>query len=342
MYNQDSGLKREVAKRQNLKTTSILYKQYLSSTQGNYTCTNLSESVEGLDENSVYRFLKEHELSPKFLWEKVRPLIEISENGRIIFDDTVLNKEHSFNIEGVRRQYSGREHGIVKGIGVVTCLYYNPESNRSWIIDFRIFDPERDDKDKVDHVHDMINSLQERGIAFSTVLMDTWYAITKILLHIEDLGKIYYCPIKSNRLVKETPSSPFTAVKDLIWNNLDLSRGKTVKLKGFPSTRQVKLFRIVISTDKTEYVVSNNMSLSSSDDCQKEIVVRWKIEAFHREIKQTTGIEKCQCRRNRSQRNHICLCMQVWVFLSERAHRLKTTIYQVKNKAFKDFLAMQM
>lgn len=314
----------------------------MSSTQGNYTCTNLSDSVDGLDENSVYRFLKEYEFTPKLVWEKVRPLIEISQRGRIIFDDTVLNKEHSFNIEGVRRQYSGREHGIVKGIGVVTCLYYNPEIDRSWIIDFRIFDPDRDNKTKVDHVCDIINSFEKRGIAFSTVLMDTWYAVRSILLRIEDLGKTYYCPIKTNRLVKETSSSEFIAVKDLIWNEYDLSNAKIVRLKGFPSSKQVKLFRVTISTDRTEYVITNNMSLISSDDCQKEIAVRWKIEEFHREIKQTTGIEKCQCRKNRSQRNHICLCMQVWVFLSERAHRLETTIYKVKNQAFKNFLALEM
>ncbi|MFM6158585.1 MAG: hypothetical protein ACKPE3_37300, partial [Sphaerospermopsis kisseleviana] len=38
------------------------------------------------------------------------------ENAYIIFDDTVLDKRFSEKIEIVRRQYSGNEHGIVKGI----------------------------------------------------------------------------------------------------------------------------------------------------------------------------------------------------------------------------------
>ena len=33
------------------------------------------------------------------------------------------------------------------------------------------------------------------------------------------------------------------------------------------------------------------------------------IEQLHRELKQTTGIGKCQSRRHRGQRNHIACCL---------------------------------
>ncbi|WP_346015781.1 transposase [Paraburkholderia sp. PGU19] len=33
--------------------------------------------------------------------------------------------------------------------------------------------------------------------------------------------------------------------------------------------------------------------------------LRWKIEQFHREIKQITGLARCQCRKEHIQRNHI-------------------------------------
>ena len=38
----------------------------------------------------------------------------------------------------------------------------------------------------------------------------------------------------------------------------------------------------------------------------------WRIEQVHRELKQTTGIERCQCRKGQSQRNHIACCILVW------------------------------
>lgn len=79
-----------------------------------------------------------------------------------------------------------------------------------------------------------------------------------------------------------------------------------------------------------------------TEGCQHETAIRWKIEQFHREAKQVTGIEKNQCRTNRSQRNHICLSIQVWIFLAEKAQTLGTTIYQVKRKLLDEYLTEQL
>ncbi|MCZ6919807.1 MAG: transposase [Rickettsia endosymbiont of Ixodes persulcatus] len=38
-------------------------------------------------------------------------------------------------------------------------------------------------------------------------------------------------------------------------------------------------------------------------------MARWSIEFYHRELKQTCGIERCQARTGRAQRNHICLAV---------------------------------
>jgi len=48
----------------------------------------------------------------------------------------LLIKNIPMHIELVRRQYSGNEHGVVRGIGVVNCLYFNPHS--SSILDSRL------------------------------------------------------------------------------------------------------------------------------------------------------------------------------------------------------------
>jgi hypothetical protein len=326
-----------------MKTTSQLYKQFLLISQINYTGTYLADHIEGLDENSIYRFLKGNIFTPKMVWEKTEANIIFSPDGKILFDDTVLDKDFSFKIDGVRSQYSGNAHGIIKGIGVVNCVYYNPELDRFWIIDFRIFDKERDGKTKIDHVHDMIRSILEREILFSTVLMDSWYSDMKTLLWIDSLQKLFYCPIKSNRLVDDSLGKcPYRAVDKLEWNDTEETHGKSIKVKKFPKNYKVNLFRVVVSTDKTEYVITNDMTQDSTEGCRKETAIRWKIEQFHREAKQVTGIEKNQCRTNRSQRNHICLAIQVWVFLSEKAHTLGTTIYQVKRGLLDEYMVEQL
>lgn len=76
----------------------------------------------------------------------MKEVVEPDENGYIIFDDSVLDKRYSEEIEIVRRQYSGKEHGVVKGIGVVSCVYVNPKLQKFWVIDYRIFHPDADGK----------------------------------------------------------------------------------------------------------------------------------------------------------------------------------------------------
>src|SRR3981081_988724 len=104
------------------------------------------------------------------------------------------------------------------GIGVVNCVYYNPECDRYWVIDARIYQPDQDGKKKYEHLKEMLLRAIERGIVFRTVLMNTWYAITAIFMFIDGLGKKFICPIRSNRLVLDRWTQPdkphYRAVKD--------------------------------------------------------------------------------------------------------------------------------
>ena len=69
---------------------------------------------------------------------------------------------------------------------------------------------------------------------------------------------------------------------------------------------------------------------------------RWKIEQFHRETKQLTGLEKCQCRQARIVRNHIGCAILVWIRLKQVAHETQQTIYQVKHGLLDDYLQQQL
>ncbi len=86
--------------------------------------------------------MKKEKLTPRLLWDNVKEVVEPDDNGYIIFDDSVLDKRYSEEIEIVRRQYSGNEHGVLKGIGVVSCVYVNPTLQRFLVIDYRIFNPD--------------------------------------------------------------------------------------------------------------------------------------------------------------------------------------------------------
>jgi hypothetical protein len=135
----------------------------------------------------------------------VKEVVEPYSNGYIIFDDSVLDKRYSEELEMVRRQYSGNEHGILQGISIVSCVYVDPKLQRFWVIDYRIFNADVDGKTKIDHVKDMVQNLvYYKLFPFDTVLMDTWYAVNSFMLYIDNLDKIYDCPLKKNRLVDDT------------------------------------------------------------------------------------------------------------------------------------------
>lgn len=103
----------------------------------------------------------------------------------------------------------------------------------------------------------------------------------------------------------------------------------------------MKLFRVTVSTNRTDYVATNDLSPRSTDVVQ-EVCIRGKIEEFHREIKQLTGIEFCQCRKARLQRNHIACAMLVWVRLKNLAYSTGQTIYQIKHNLLSNYLIQQL
>lgn len=320
------------------------YCQYLLVSQINYTLTNFAEHSEKFSHDALNRYLDGDKLSPKLTWENVQNQVVQTPKGFLIFDDTVADKNFSHNIELVRRQYSGNAQGVIKGIGIVTCVYVNPELNQFWIIDYRIYDPDGDGKTKLDHVQEMLlNCVHQKQLPFWAVLMDSWYAAKEIMLSIEKYQKIYYCPLKANRQVDDSNATqPYRRVDALEWTDLENQKGKVVKLKGFPGSHKVKLFRVVLSTQRTDYVVTNDMAQDDTQAAQEVCSFRWKVEQFHRETKQLTGLEGCQCRKARIVRNHIACAILVWVRLKQVANQTKQTVYHLKHALLSDYLRQQL
>jgi hypothetical protein len=326
------------------KVSRLDYCQFLLSSQVNYTLTYFAEHAETFSHDTVKRYLQGEKITPRLVWEQVCGGIVFSPGGSLLFDDTVLDKDYSSKIELVRRQYRGNAHGVIKGMGVVTCVYVNPEAKQFWIVDYRIYDPDRDGKSKLDHVREMlVNAVHDKQLLFQTVLMDTWYAERRLMLLIERLGKLYYCPLKTNRRVDESEGQqPYQRIDALSWNATDVQYGKLVHLKDFPNGHRLRLFRLVLSTERTEYVATHGLTQSEAQTAQEACGWRWKVEQFHRESKQITGIERCQCRKARIQRNHIGCAILVWIRLNQVAHETAQTIYQVKQNLLADYMRQQL
>lgn len=327
------------------RPTRLDYCQYLLVSQINYTITNYADHTPNrMSHDAINRYLREDRLTSRLVWEHASSQIQPSAHGYVIFDDTVLDKNFSHQIELVRLQFSGNAHGLIKGIGLVNCVYVNPETGQYWVIDYRIYDPDRDGKSKLDHVQDMLTQVvQHKQLPFHAVLMDTWYATKDLMLFIDSLHKIYYCPLKDNRQVDDSGGEePYRRVDELAWTNHEWQHGKLIKIKGFPRDYKVKLFRVAVATHRTDWVVTNDLAQDSDNAVQEVCGMRWKIEQFHRELKQTTGIEKNQCRKARIQRNHIACAMLVWLRLTHIARQTQQTVYRIKHGLLDNYLCQQL
>jgi Transposase DDE domain len=189
----------------------------------------------------------------------------------------------------------------------------------------------------------LLNVIYQKGLDFWAVLMDSWYATKDIMLQIEKLGKIYYCPLKDNRVMDDSgDTKPYQRVDSLEWTEEQQQRGKVIKIRGFPGEHKVKLFRVVLSTQRTDYVVTNEMAQDNLEVVQDVCGFRWKVEQFHRETKQLTGLEGSQCRKARIVRNHIGCAILVWVQLKQVAVDTQRTIYRVKHDLLDDYLRQQI
>jgi hypothetical protein len=62
----------------------------------------------------------------------------------------------------------------------------------------------------------------------------------------------------------------------------------------------------------------------------------------NRGLKQLTGTLKCQCRKGRSQRDHIACCYHAWLSLKAKAKVLGKTLYQTKSYLLSDYLRAEL
>ena len=318
------------------------YISYLLSTPANVTCTNLADHLPDVSHDQVSDFLRTTRITARGLWHLVQTEIADAPEACLLLDDSVQDKRYSRFIELAKRQYSGTEGGLVRGIGVVNLVHTNGLAHEFWPIDFRIYAPEQDGKTKLQHAQEMlIRAVSDKGIQAQTVLFDAWYAAADLLKLIQRLGLRFFTTLKSNRLVSLGPDKGWVHLDDLLWSSHDLQSGLSVKLKEVPF--RVRLFKVVATNGPIDWVITNDLDPAvTAHVAENQQDVRWQVEELHRGLKQLTGTERCQCRKARSQRTHLACCYLAWVALKREAKRLGTTVYQVRHRLFDDFLTHEL
>ena len=108
-----------------------LYTDYLISNQSLATATGLSSMTDGdVSHDQITRFLSGDRLTSKQLWKEVKSVVRDiqSEDGCIIFDDTIVEKHYTDENEIICWHYDHTKGRNVKGVNLLSHLQIQPSS----------------------------------------------------------------------------------------------------------------------------------------------------------------------------------------------------------------------
>jgi hypothetical protein len=309
------------------KCHDLDYIDFLIATPRTYSCTEAARVQPGSQQapahDSFTRLLHRLEPEPEALWREAEPLVEKAK-GVLVIDDTTLDKHHARKIDLVTRHWSGKHHGVVLGINLITLLW--TDGDRKIPVDYRIFS-KADGRTKHDHFWEMLLMAKGRGFSPEYVLFDGWYASLENLKQVRDHGWNWLTRLKGNRQV--TP-------QDRIGRSLDEvaigEAGRVVHLRGYG---MVLVFRIDAPDGVAEYWATGDLTMGAGVRRQ-HAESGFAIENYHRELKQNCGVERSQARSERAQRNHIGLALRAFLRLEWHFFTTGVSGFETKLRVIRD------
>ncbi len=271
------------------------------------------------------RLLSRLEPDAETLWAEARTQIDFK-SGILVLDDSTLEKPYSEFNALVYRHWSGKQKAVVSGINLITLLW--TDGTRCVPLDYRVFDKDRDRKTKNDHFSEMLMVAFERGFNPELVCFDSWYGSVENLKLCRSLGWHFLTRLKANRQINLNRSG-LQAVAEA---GLCGGDGTLVWLKGFG---QIKVFR-VRATDGTSEYWATSLEEMTETERETQATSAWRIEMYHRALKQQCLIERAQCRRLRPVRNHIGLCIRAFVRIESHCYREKISWIEAKTSIVRD------
>lgn len=245
---------------------------------------------------------------------------------RLVIDDTPCPRQGK-NIEGLGWHHGAR--GIIKGLCAVTSVVRASGQTWAWeIVEYcsRKSVAKEVFRSKVEIAVDIIRRAREVLGPCVTVLMDTWYSCCELLNLINLCGWTYIVAVKSNRNVYFNGRK--TSARNLAkgprqYQTIRLSKKKTYRVAKLivelPKVGAVALF--ISKCHKTpRFFISNDLSLTPRQ-MLSVYDERFKIEFFHKDIKQFLGFGELFVRSRHSVQTHwilVAVAYNLVVLMSPR------------------------
>src|SRR5512135_3256018 len=288
------------------RCTDESYIQFLVASQGRVSCSEAArvqpKSPFAPAHDSFTRLIYRLEPDPDTLWDEAEPTVDRA-RGALILDDSTLDKPYAKDMGLVTRHWSGKHRKTVRGINLITLLWTDGDCKIP--CDYRLYS-KADGKTKNDHFWEMLLMARARGFAPAYVLFDGWYASLENLKQVRDFGWLWLTRLKGNRLV--TPEDRRKRTLDEVAIS---GSGTILHLQGYGL---VRVFRIDAKDGVADYWATNDLMMDAGTR-QHYAETSFAIENYHRDLKQNCGVERCQARSERAQRNHIGLALRAFLRL---------------------------
>lgn len=327
-----------------------IYSDYLIAQNQYATATGLSELLDGqISHDKITRFLNSKEATSKDLWEYVKPeirKIEQTKGGVLILDDTIEEKTYTDENEIICWHYSHAKSRCIKGVNLLSCLVrygdtafpisYEAVCKDVFFCDVKTKKEKRKSTiTKNEMFRNAIAQAVKNEVLFDYVLADNWFGAKKNMEFIHyDMKKKFIIGIKANRLVA---CSEEEGKKGQYQNlsALDIKDGEKrmlwLKDIPFPVALTKKIFKNEDGSQGTLYIATNDLE-SSADQIYEVYQKRWRIEEYHKSVKQNASLEKSPTKVVRSQKNHIFASIIAYCKLEFLKTKTKLNHFALKYK----------
>ncbi len=344
-----------------------LYSDYLISSFSYTTATGLSNMLEGsISHDKITRFLSGKQYNSKDFWLLIKPLVRRIESheATLSIDDSIEEKPYTDENEIVCWHYDHCKSRNVKGINFMTALYHSQEISIPLTYQIiakteQYIDPKtgkqkrKSTKTKNEHYREMLKVCKQNDVAFRYVLNDVWFSSAENMKFVKNhIKKDFIMPMKSNRKIALTiadkKKGKYQAVSSI---DIEPNTVKEIYLEGveFPLLLAKQVFKNADSSIGILYLVSSDLML---DDLSITTIYkkRWKVEEYHKSLKQNASLEKSPTKTVTTQSNHFFASLFAFVKLETlknasclNHYALKTKIYMCAlQKAFNELQKIKL
>jgi hypothetical protein len=320
-----------------------LYADYLISSFGQTTATGLARLLEGaVSHDAITRLLANQgqAFTSRDLWHLVKPLARqiATPEAVLIVDDTVQEKPHTDESELICWHYDHAQGKSVKGLNLLTCLYHSQEVSlpvafelirkTELVTDAKTGQPKkRSPQTKNELYRQMLGACCHNRLAFRFVLNDVWFASAENMRYVKgELHKDFVMPLKSNRKVAlsltEQQQNSYGTITSIPLEEHAL-RQVYLEEVPFPLLLAKQVFTNKHGEQSVLYLVCSDTMLTY-EQITALYQRRWKVEEYHKSLKQNAALAKSPAKSVVTQSNH-CFAA-IYGFIKLERLKLKTQL----------------